>query len=197
MQCRSSSSGSKRLGITRKKKTLSYQERDEKRREKFRKIIALIAKEGIVYIDETGMDQYLSRPYRRAPKGLPAYGKISSGKSQRTSIVAGQCVKCIVAPLQHSGTMDSVLFMCWLSQKLLPTLPKASVIVMDNASFGSKKRLEELAQQAGCSVLFLLPYSPELNPIEKFWAWMKVRLRKILHYLHSLDHAVHDVFKLE
>jgi len=148
-----------------------------------------------VYVDETGIDQYLYRPYARASKGLPAVGKISGGKYARTSIVAGQCQKRIVAPLQYSGTMDSVLFEFWFSTRLLPVLDAGSVIVMDNARFHRKAILHALARQAKCSVLFLPPYSPDLNPIEHFWAWVKKRLRKILPHFDSLDDAISDCFK--
>ena len=86
----------------------------------------------------------------------------------------------ILAPLQYNGTMDSTLFEFWFSNQLPPSLNKGTVIVMDNASFHSKKRLIRAVLNAGCRLLFLPPYSPELNPIEKFWAWLKRFLRKIL-----------------
>ncbi len=86
----------------------------------------------------------------------------------------------ILAPLQYRGTMDSRLFEFWFSQQLLPSRDKGTVIVMDNASFHSKKRLVSAAQNAGCKLIFLPRYSPELNLIEKFWTWLKRFLRKIL-----------------
>ena len=93
----------------------------------------------------------------------------------------------ILAPFQYSGTMDSSLFEVWFSNQLLPALDKGTVIVMDNASFHSKRRLFAAAQNTGCKLLFLPPYSPELNPIEKFWAWLKRFLRKILPLALSFD----------
>jgi transposase len=50
--------------------------------------------------------------------------------------------------------------------------------------------LRELAEACGCHILFLPPYSPDLNPIEHFWAWLKKKLRKILPQFNSLDNAV-------
>jgi transposase len=147
-----------------------------------------------VYVDETGIDQYLYRPYARTPKGLPAYGKISGRKYERTSIVAGQCAKRIVAPLQYNGTMDSVLFEFWFRSMLLPSISKGSVVVMDNARFHQKRILRELAEACGCHILFLPPYSPDLNPIEHFWAWLKKKLRKILPQFNSLDDAIFACF---
>jgi len=149
-----------------------------------------------VYVDETGIDQYLYRPYARAPRGVPVSWEISGRKYQRTSIVAGQCEKRIVAPLQYSGTMDSILFKFWFETMLLPSVKPGSVIVMDNARFHQKKALCEIAEQAGCHVLFLPPYSPDLNPIENVWAWLKARLRTILPLFLSLDEALSDCFQV-
>lgn len=59
---------------------------------------------------------------------------------------------------------------------------------MDNASFHRKKQLYYLAQKQECTVVFLPPYSPELNPIEHFWAWLKRTLSKIIPILDSFDH---------
>ena len=102
----------------------------------------------------------------------------------------------ILAPFQYSGTMDSSLFEFWFSNQLLPSLDKDTVIVMDNASFHSKKRLFSAAQNAGCKLLFLPPYSPDLNPIEKFWAWLKRFLRKILPSAASFNDALVTAFQL-
>ncbi len=79
----------------------------------------------------------------------------------------------IAAPFVYSGTMDSTLLEKWFQQQLLPTLPKETVIVMDNAAFHRKKQLFSIAEENGYCLIFLPPYSPELNPIEKFWSWLK------------------------
>ena len=102
----------------------------------------------------------------------------------------------ILAPFQYDGTMDSKLFEFWFSNRLLPSLEQGTVIVMDNASFHSKKRLLSVAQSVGCRLLFLPPYSPELNPIEKFWAWLKRFLRKVLPDAPSFDDALYTAFQL-
>lgn len=90
----------------------------------------------------------------------------------------------------------AAFFEFWFSNQLLPSLEQGTVIVMDNASFHSKKRLLFAAQNAGCRLLFLPPYSPELNPIEKFWAWLKRFLRKILPSAPSFDDALCTAFQL-
>ena len=177
-----------------KKKTIGYRERNEVKRSEFINEISEIPEERIVYVDETGIDQYLHRPYARAAKGQRVYGKISGKRFKRTSIVAGQRGGVIIAPLQYSGTMDSALFLLWFTTMLLPLLTPGSVIVMDNARFHCKSKLFPVAQQANCHLLFLPPYSPDLNRIEFFWAWLKARLRKVLLSFSSLDDALSDCF---
>jgi transposase len=149
-----------------------------------------------VYVDESGIDQYLYRPYARAPRGMRVQGKVSGKKYERSSIVAGQCDSKIIAPFQYSGTMDSTLFELWFSTILLPSLDAGSVIVLDNARFHRKATLYELASRNHCQVMFLPAYSPDLNPIEHFWAWLKSRLRKILPQFGSIDDAISDCFKM-
>ena len=184
-----------KLKITRKK-MIRYRECDQGKRNEFKKEVNALPQEKLLYVDEVGIDQYLYRPYARALIGQSVYGKISGRTYKRTSIVSGYCLKKVVSPLQYSGTMDSVLFLFWFVTMLLPNLTPGYVIVMDNARFHQKKALHEAAEKAGCRVLFLPPYSPDLNPIENLWAWLKSRLRKILPLFDSLDDAITDCFNL-
>jgi len=110
--------------------------------------------------------------------------------------VAAMCCKEIVAPLTYQGATDSKLFEFWFENMLLNEAPKGSVFVMDNASFHRKKWLAKLAEAAGCVVIFLPPYSPDLNPIENFWAWLKQRMRSTLQDFDSFDDALSDCFQM-
>lgn len=150
----------------------------------------------IAYVDECGIDTYLYREYGYASRGRQVFGRISGRRYQRCGIVAAKMGDKIIVPFQYRGTMDSRLFEFWFSHQLLPFLNKGSVIGMDNASFHSKKRLTAAAQSVGCTLLFLPPYSPELNPIEKFGAWLKRFLRKILPSSPSFDAALSTAFQL-
>ena len=67
---------------------------------------------------------------------------------------------------------------------------------LDNARFHRKSILTKLAEKKNCHVLFLPPYSPDLNPIEKRWAWLKDMLRAILHEFDSFDAALRYVFQV-
>ena len=107
--------------------------------------------------------------------------KISGRKFKRTNIVAGICQGKWVAPLEYTGTTDSILFEAWFENCLLKEVHEGSIIIFDNATFHKKTVLANLASSYNCEVLFLPPYSPDLNPIEKKWAWLKRKLRKLLH----------------
>ena len=92
--------------------------------------------------------------------------------------------------------MDSSLFVFWFEKQFLPALPPGAVIVMDNASFHRKAQLIPLAQKYGFRLIFLPPYSPEFNPIENFWAWLKRYLRSTLSSFPSFDAAIFDAFQV-
>ena len=72
-----------------------------------------------------------------------------------------------------NGSCDTLLFETWVEQFLIKELKCGQVVIMDNASFHKSQRTRELIESVGCALIFLPPYSPDLNPIEKFWANMK------------------------
>ena len=92
--------------------------------------------------------------------------------------------------------MNGILFETWFEQQLIPELPEYSVIVMDNVSFHRKKKLLAIAQNHHMKLIFLPPYSPELNPIEKEWANLKRWLKLNLHCFESLDNALAAYFQV-
>ena len=147
-------------------------------------------------MDETGIDQCLYREYARASRGEQVIAKISGKKFKRTNIVAGICKGEWVAPLAYSGTTDSQLFETWFEQCLLKEAEKGSIIILDNATFHRKSVLPVLARKYDCEILFLPPYSPDLNPIEKKWAWLKKQLRAILQHFASFDLALQNAFQV-
>ena len=101
----------------------------------------------IVYIDETGIDRYLYRPYVRAPIGEKVYEKISGWRLEPTSIVAGQVEGEFIAPMIYKESMTSNFFVEWFKTQLLPALKTPHVTIMDNASFHPKNILDELCIQ--------------------------------------------------
>lgn len=77
---------------------------------------------------------------------------------------------------------------------LIPELKVGQVVILDNASFHKSQTSLEMIRQAGCEVLFLPPYSPDLNPIEIFWANFKRRVKEILNQCSTLAEAIDQSF---
>lgn len=93
--------------------------------------------------------------------------------------------------------MTGEFFESWFELQLLPELPENSVIVMDNASFHRKSRLNTIAEKHQMKLFYLPPYSPELNPIEKEWANFKRWLKFHLRLFATLDDAISYYFKVD
>ena len=92
--------------------------------------------------------------------------------------------------------MESEFFEEWFREILLrdiEKLEKRVLIVMDNARFHIKNILEKIIKETGHSLLFLPVYLTDLNPIEKLWANMKKKLKKIAHNFNTLEEAVTSV----
>ena len=156
----------RRLKITRKK-TTQHKEMDESFRQVFIERLKDMALEHLLYVDESGIDKFLYREHARSPRGQKVISKVSGQKFSRVNIVAGICQGKWVAPLEYCGTTDSVLFEFWFENYLLKEVEEGSTIILDNATFHKKSVLPDLAKRHNCEVLFLPPYSPDLNPIEK------------------------------
>ncbi|GAJ46764.1 hypothetical protein HE1_01103 [Holospora elegans E1] len=94
------------------------------------------------------------------------------GNSIKEGIISGLVNNKPTAPIVFNGSCDTVLLQVWV-EFLIKELKSGQGVIMDNASFHKSNRSQELIESVKCSIIFLLPYSPDLNPIEKFWANMK------------------------
>jgi transposase len=134
----------------------------------------------VFYLDECGVDHRLYREYGRAPRGERIYQAVAGKRRERTSIISASQQGKLVAPLVFQGSCNTEVVDVYFEKVLLPALPAGSVIVLDNARFHQSPTTQKLVAAAGCQLLFLPAYSPDLNPIEHLWAAFKTRLRKEL-----------------
>ena len=148
------------------------------------------------YADESGFDEYYAREYGYAPRGEKVIGEVSGNRFARISIISARNGKEIVAPFAFKGFMNGDLFEGWLEQVFAPALsnPEKSVLFIDNATHHRKDAVFDIAEEYGFKVMFLPPYSPDLNPIEIFWANVKNRLRFHLHKFSSFWNALSHAF---
>ena len=168
----------KRYRFTVKKKDFRHRKADEEKRHEFLEVKSVYEERlhPFVYIDESGFRKDISRPYGYAPRGQKCAGVSGWGKAQ-TNVIGALCGTVPFAFTAFDCSIDSDVFHTWVTKILLPELPACSVIVMDNAPFHKRQDTLDALQAEGHTVLWLPPYSPDFNPIEKTWAWIK-RLRK-------------------
>jgi transposase len=137
-------------------------------------------------MDEAGVEQYIYKKYAKAKKGQTIYGEISHKRYVQTSIISSlNRQNKLIAPLLFNGMTDTNLVLWWVENMLLKELPQNSTIVWDNASFHKSQILKEMLENKGHTMIFLPPYSPDLNPIEHKWHELKQRLRSF--YYDSVD----------
>lgn len=147
-----------------------------------------------VYIDESGINEYLQRDRGRGPYGESIKGESSGKRFSRESFIAGKVQSKIIAPFCYQGTCNTELFNTWIERILLPELKEGQVVIMDNASFHKSEKSRLLIEGVGCKLLFLPPYSPDLNPIEKFWANFKRMVKGCIEGFSKLSDAIDHVF---
>lgn len=129
--------------------------------------------ERLVFLDETGATTKMTRLRGRAPRGQRLLAKVPHGHWQTTTFLAGLRASGIVAPLVVDGPLNGELFLAYVRQQLAPTLAEGDVVVMDNLPAHKVQGVRQAIEQAGARVLYLPPYSPDFNPIERLWQHLK------------------------
>jgi len=137
----------------------------------------------------------LHQAYGRAPRGARLYAEVAGSRRHRTSIIAVSQNARLVAPFVFEGSCNTEVVDTYFEKVLLPVLPKGSVIVLDNASFHQSPSTQKLVADAGCELLFLPTYSPDLNPSEHLWARLKAALRRTLPNSHNPALAISSMCK--
>jgi transposase len=132
----------------------------------------------LVFIDETGTNTKMVRLYGRAPRGQRAVGKQPFGHWKTTTFTFGLRSDGLVAPFVLDGPMNRDAFEAYIEQFLAPTLSKGDRVIMDNLSAHKSDKARQLIEAQGAQLVFLPPYSPDLNPIEMAISKFKTLLRK-------------------
>ena len=155
-----------------------YHERDEEKRVLFQETLSQFKEEDRVWVDECGLNRDLHRLYGRCPRHQRLYGEHSGQRiSPRISLIAAYCDGHLSAPFRFDGYTDTLVFNLWLETFLVPLLKPGQVVIMDNATFHKSSTTRDLIEASGCHLLFLPPYSPDLNKIEHQWAVLKQGVR--------------------
>ena len=171
-------------------------EANQEKRDKYQEGIKDIPPQNLVYIDESGIDMSICKDRGWGKKSEKLIGRKSGKCYERTNIIAGLVEKKSIAPMVFNGSCNTMLFETWVEQFLIKELHIGQVVIMDNASFHKSPKTIELIESVGCRVIFLPPYSPDLNPIEKFWANMKRWIKDNMSDFTELYDAIQHFFQL-
>lgn len=134
--------------------------------------------ERLVFIDETWAKTNMARTHGRAPRGERLRMAIPHGHWQTSTFVAGLTLEGLIAPFVLKGPINRLRFETYVERVLVPELRPGALVIMDNLSSHKGPRVRQMIQAAGAQLLFLPPYSPDFNPIEKAFAKLKAMLRK-------------------
>lgn len=135
-------------------------------------------KEKLVFLDESGVNTDMTRIYGRSKKGTRSVDKTPLNTPANTTILSSVRLNGETCYTTYSGGTTGKKFVDYLENMLIPTLKEGDIIVMDNMRSHHAKIVKELLDRAGVRYLYLPPYSPDLNPIEKMWSKLKANLRK-------------------
>jgi transposase len=131
-----------------------------------------------VFLDETGATTAMTRLYGWGPRGERLLDAAPAGHGRTTTFVAGLRHDGVIAPFVLDGPMTGEVFRVYVAQMLAPALLPGDVVVMDNLPAHKVAGVAEAIRAVGASILYLPPYSPDLNPIEQLFAKLKALLRK-------------------
>lgn len=161
------------------KRSMASSERDEQRRSAFRAYVRSIVSERFVFVDECSTNISLSPIYARAPRGERAHGKAPRNWGRNVSLICAIDSEGVKPSMSVEGAMDGKAFESYIEHFLAPKLERGQIVVMDNLSVHKSKRVQRLIEEAGATLLFLPPYSPDMNPIEGAFSKVKSVLRKV------------------
>jgi transposase len=130
-----------------------------------------------VFLDECGVTTDLLRRYGRSPRGLRVTDHTPCGHWEAHTVIAALRLEGLGAPAVFDGPIDSPSFLAYVEQVLVPTLRPGDVVVLDNLAAHKQPEVRTTIEQAGASIRFLPPYSPDFNPIELAFAKLKAFLR--------------------
>ena len=151
----------------------------------------------LVFIDETAVTTKMTRLRGRSPCGTRLEADAPFGHWRTQTFIAGLRIDELCAPWLLDGAMNRAAFDVYIETQLAPTLQPGDVVIADNLSSHKSARAQALLKSQGNWMLFLPPYSPDLNPIEMAFSKLKAHLKKTAaRTFDALTDAVGDICDL-
>jgi transposase len=139
----------------------------------------------------------MTRLYARSVGGRRISEATPGGHWQITTILGAMSLRGMIATMTVEAATDREIFLAYVEQVLCPALRPGDVVVMDNLSSHKVDGVRQRIERVGAEVLYLPPYSPDLNPIEKAWAKLKLILRAAkARTKEALDQAIAEAIRL-
>jgi transposase len=184
--------------FTLEKKSLHAQECDteanQQRRAEFLETIRTTPPERLIYLDESGVSTQMTRLYARCAGGRRIHETTPDGRWKILTILSAISTRGMIATMTIEAATDREIFLAYLEYVLCPQLQPGDVVVMDNLSSHKVAGVRERIEAAGAKLLYLPPYSPDLNPIEKAWSKLKQLLRSVkARTKEALDKAISEL----
>jgi transposase len=141
-------------------------------------LAAQIDPKRLVFVDEMGTNISLSVLRAWSRRGLRAYYSVPRNRGPNTTLLSSMTMEGMGPSLAVEGATTRAVFEAYVQWGLSPTLCPGQVVVMDNLTAHKGERVRELIEERGCELLYLPPYSPDLNPIEEAFSKIKAFIRK-------------------
>lgn len=153
--------------------------------------------ERLFFIDECGTNTKMARNRGRSRRGERCWAAIPHGHWKTATLVAALTTSGIAAPMILDGAMDGEMFTAYVAHVLLKELRPGDVVIMDNLPAHKVAAVRQIIEGAGAHLVYLPPYSPDFNPIEKAFSQIKAFLKKIAaRTKEKLDHAIADAIDI-
>jgi transposase len=134
--------------------------------------------DNLVFVDETGASTKMTRLYGRSPRGERLVAPVPGGHWKTTTFLGALRQDGLVAPCAFDGPINGEKFRAWVEQFLVPELKEGDIVVLDNLPSHKVEGVRTAIENAKARLLYLPAYSPDLNPIEQWFAKLKALLRK-------------------
>jgi transposase len=151
----------------------------------------------LVFLDETATTTKMTRLRGRSPKGQRLFSKVPFGHWMTQTFIAGLRCDALTAPFVIDAPINRRIFETYVETQLAPTLKPGDVVVLDNLPAHKSAAAEQAIRATGAWLLFLPPYSPDLNPIEMAFAKLKALLRaRAVRTIDALWRAIGEICDL-
>lgn len=133
--------------------------------------------ENLVFLDEFGANLAMVPRYGRAKSGERVHINKPTKRGPNVTFAGAMTLEGVITLVALAGSCTKERFLAWTAEVLVPLLREGQTVVMDNLQAHHNPAVRELIEAAGATILFIPPYSPDMNPIEECWSKIKTFMR--------------------